>query len=132
MALLAAHLRELTNEELALDVAIVDADGVQITDFTTTVTFPAAPANAAITTVAVTSVTGVVLAANADRRQCIIHNDSSSKVFLAFAATATTTAFSIELGANSTFVSEVNTYTGVISGIKSTGTANLRVTEITV
>lgn len=132
MSLLSGNVRELTNSELSLDVSIVDADGVQITDFSPVVTFPTPPATAAITSPSVTTTSTTVLAANAARRQCIIHNDSASKVFIAFAATATTTAFTFELGGNSTFVSEMSSYTGIITGIKSTGSSTLRVTEITV
>ena len=125
MGFFTASIRELTNARAA-DVAIVDANGDHVTGFDSS-----RPATAVLTTVIVTTVSISLLASNAARRRFIIHNDSTGTMFVAFAATATATAFTIELAGNNTYESPLNDYTGAISAIRAVGTSNVRVTEIT-
>jgi len=127
MALLGASLRTLTDAR-PMDVSIVDGTGAHVTSFAT----PTPPANATLTSV-VTSTTSAVLAAlNTSRRQLIIVNDSNKVLYIAFAATATSTAYTVQLGGGATYVSPLGGYTGVVSGILQAATGNARVTEVTV
>lgn len=125
MSLLGASLQEL-GDVRAQHVAVVDGAGAQLTGFD-----PSRPATATITTVVVGTVSVVLAAANAARRRLVIHNDSAGTVFVAFAATATSSAFTYELGGNSTFDGPLNDYTGVVSAIRAASSSNVRVTEIT-
>lgn len=90
----------------------------------------ATSATGTITSVLGAVTSGVVLAANANRRGFTIYNDSTSICRVAFAATASATAFTVLLQPNSFY--ENNTlYTGVISGIWVSAAGSARVTELT-
>lgn len=85
---------------------------------------------AVITSVANSLTTGVLLASNTARRGFIIFNDSLAIVFLAFSATASTTAFSVKLQPGSEYEPGID-YTGVISAISSAAVGACRITEFT-
>lgn len=125
MGILGASFRFLTNAR-PMDVSVVDAAGDQLTGFDSS-----RPANAALTSVAASAVSVSLLAANAARRQFIIVNDGSKVLWVAFAATASAAAFTLELGGGGTYESPLNGYTGVISGIWQSANGNARITEIT-
>ena len=125
MSLLGASLRFLTNAR-AQDVAVVDGNGDHVTGFDSS-----RPANATLTSVAASVTSVSLLASNAARRQAIIVNDGNKTLYIAFAATATTTAFTVRLGGGNEFVSEMNGYTGAISGIWDSAAGSARITEIT-
>jgi len=125
MSLISASLRFLTNAR-ALDVAVVDGAGDHVTGFD-----GSRPANATLTTVVASTTSQVLVAANAARRRLVVHNDGTGAIFVAFAATATTAAFTYEIGGNNTWDGPLNDYTGVVSIIRSGGTSNVRVTEVT-
>lgn len=118
--------RELLNGVRAADVAVVDANGLQLSGFDQT-----RPANAALTSVATSTTSAELLAANAARRQVTIYNDSNSTLYVAFAATATASAFTVLIPKAGAWESALNGYTGVISGILASSTGNARVTEVT-
>ena len=126
MSLLGASLRALGVDVRAQDVAVVDGAGNHVTGFDSS-----RPANATLTSVATSTTSAELAAANAARRQLFIHNDSSKTLYVAFAATATTTAFTVAIGANGSVPFALNGYTGVVSGILSSGSGNARVTEVT-
>lgn len=89
------------------------------------------PGTAALTQPAQSATTVTVLAANAIRRGFVIVNDSAADLYLAFAATATTTAFTKKLGPGQEWERRGG-YSGVISGIWSAaGGGAARVTEET-
>ena len=111
-----------------MDVSIVDTNGDQITSFTSV---PVAPGTATLTTVATSTISATILAANAARKKFHIHNDATKSLFVAFAATATASAFTVLIPGNGSYESEVGDYTGVVSGILASGTGNARVTELT-
>lgn len=91
-----------------------------------------APANAALTQLARSNTSAVALASNASRKGMIFVNDSGAVCYLAFAATATSSAYSVRLQANSVYESLLGGYTGVVSAIwGSNGAGNLVITEIT-
>lgn len=83
-----------------------------------------------ITSVALSTSTTVLLAANSNRKGFIIYNDSMNQLFVAFAATASTTAFSTKIQAGGEYEPGID-YTGVISGIASAATGSARITEFT-
>lgn len=85
----------------------------------------------------ITSVTNAVtsfsvLATNANRKGFVIHNDSTTTVFIAFAATASATAFTLRLTSQASYISNsLPIYRGAISGIASAANGSLRITELT-
>lgn len=118
---------ELTNAR-AKAVAVVDANGDQVT------TFPivfAAPATATITTVASSASSVQLLAANPARRKFVIQNESSKVLKVAYGVTATAAVYTLIIPANSAYESELGDFTGVLNGIWSSANGNARITEIT-
>ena len=122
---LTGSLRDLQNAR-ALDVAVVDGNGDQLTGFDSS-----RPASAAITSVASAATSTVLLPANPARRRVIFYNDSTKNLRVAFAATASATAFTALLPGKSLYESDLNDYTGIISGIWEAANGFARITEIT-
>lgn len=85
---------------------------------------------AVITSVNNSITTGVLLASNTARRGFIVYNDSQAIAFIAFAATASTTAFSVKLQPGAEYEPGID-YTGVISAISSVAVGACRITEFT-
>lgn len=123
--LFSASVVDLANSH-PLHVAVVDGSGDQLTGFD-----GSRPTTATLTSVALSTTSAALLAANTARRGFYIHNDSGQLLYVAFAATATISAFTLRLPANGAYESPLNGYTGVISGIKATGAGNARITELT-
>ncbi len=117
---------ELANEKRVADVALFDANGVQLSGFDAS-----RPANATLTQPTVTNASSVLAAANPARRQLIVQNTSGRNIFIAFAATATTAAYTQLVANNGSWSSELNGYTGVVSVIVASGSGTIRVTEVT-
>lgn len=89
------------------------------------------PASSTLSQVARSNVSQIALASNAARKGFIMVNDSGVKAWVAFAATATSSAYTYPVQANS-IVEKDTSYTGVISVIWGTnGAGNLVVTELT-
>jgi hypothetical protein len=81
---------------------------------------------------AVSASSFTVLAANPSRRGAMIYNDAAVNVNIALAATASTTAYTYQLQAGIGYYElPAPVYKGLISGIASSATGNLRVTELT-
>lgn len=74
--------------------------------------------------------TQVILASNPVRKGFILFNDSTANCFIAFAATATTSAFTIFLNPTMTYQNEAIIYTGIMSALWSSANGFLRVTEL--
>lgn len=74
--------------------------------------------------------TAVLLPATANRRGAIIFNEGSTALYLAFAATATVTAYTTQVAVNGVFVLDpASGYAGPISGIwAGSPTGNARTT----
>jgi hypothetical protein len=85
---------------------------------------------ATLTSVASSASTGVLLAAKAARRGAVIVNESTAVLYLAYAATASLTAYTYAVPAGSTFEMPRPAYTGAISGIWSAANGSARVTEL--
>lgn len=89
---------------------------------------------AAITSVSDSASAVDLLVANADRKGCVIFNDSTEILYVALGATATTSAFTYRLVPNATLelYGEKN-YTGLISGIWANNAAGAaRITSVEV
>lgn len=126
MSLLSATIRLLAGDVRALDVAVVDGTGNQLTGFD-----PSRPANATVATVATSTTSVTLFASNADRRQIYISNESNGTLYVKFGATASATSYTVLIPKNGTWEGVLNTYTGVVDGVLSAGTGNARVTEVT-
>lgn len=87
-------------------------------------------ATGTLSSVALATSSTTVLASNASRKGFIVYNDSLNILYLAFAATASTSAFSAKLQPGSAYNSDT-LYTGIITGIASAASGNARVTEFT-
>lgn len=91
----------------------------------------AASATSALSSVASAATTGVLLASNALRKGFTFFNDSNQDCKIAFAATATASAFTLILKPNAFYESTAPLYTGTIAGIWAVANGNMRVTELT-
>lgn len=69
------------------------------------------------------------LAANAARRGALVYNDSSANLFLAFAATASTTAYTVKIPGGGFYTFDPPIYTGPVSGIWDAAIGAARLTE---
>ncbi len=91
------------------------------------------PATATITNITQSPSSQTVLAANANRKGLYLYNDTGMKMYIAYSATASTSAFTFLLAANAGIeIDSANIYTGAISAIWSSGTSasKLQITEI--
>lgn len=77
----------------------------------------------------VTSSSSTALAANANRLEAIIVNNSAVTMYLKHGTTASSTSFNVLLAAGGTYVEDV--YTGRIDFILASGSATCAVTEVT-
>jgi hypothetical protein len=88
------------------------------------------------TTGTITSIAGAVastqlLASNAARKGMYVFNDSTAVLYLAFAGSASTTAYTVQIPSNGFFEMPVTpVYTGAMYGIWSSATGNARITEM--
>jgi hypothetical protein len=91
------------------------------------------PSSAALSSVNASTSSQSILASNASRKSFILVNDSNGTAHVAFAATATTSAFSIKLQANAAYEPPNQVYTGAISCIWTGALLSgaMRVTELT-
>lgn len=122
---IAVSARSLANAK-PVDVALVDGNGDQLTGFN-----PSRPSSAALTQVAQSAVSVTILAANAARRSYKVFNNTSKELRLAYAATASATAFTILVPPKTLHEAFIDDYTGVISGIwAAAGGGDAQVTEI--
>ena len=125
MGLFQGAYRLLTNS-VAVDVAVVDGNGDQLTGFD-----GSRPANSTITSVGSSIASVTLAAANAARRQLVIQNNSTKVLYIAFAATATSSAYTVKLAAGGVYESPLNGYTGIVTGIWAAVNGNAIVTEVT-
>jgi hypothetical protein len=85
---------------------------------------------ATLTSVASSATSVSLLASSASRKGFSVFNDSTQKLYIAYGATASTSAFTVLLQPGAYY--ENNTlYTGAISGIWASANGNARVTELT-
>lgn len=118
--------KEVIPNVRAAEVVLYDHSGNPLDGFDAS-----RPANATLSQPSVTTTSSVIAAANAARRQVIVYNLSNTEVYVAFAATATTAAFTALVPKGGSWKSDLNGYTGVVSAITVSGSATLAVTEVT-
>lgn len=83
-----------------------------------------------ITSVASSATSVTLLALNTGRKYATFYNESTAVLYLATAATATTSAYTVQIPASG-FYEFSTAYTGVISGIWASANGNVRITEFT-
>lgn len=85
-----------------------------------------------ITSVASATSSTQLLAANTSRKGMSVFNESTATLYLAFAGSASITAYSVQIPTNAFFEMPASpTYTGAIFGIWSAANGNARLTEFT-
>lgn len=84
------------------------------------------------TSVTVTNVVSTILAANPNRKGYTVYNDSNQAAYILHSSGATTSLFKYKLDKGSFYEmpSDLN-YKGIITAITASGTAALKVTELT-
>lgn len=86
---------------------------------------------ASLSSVADSASSQVLLSANTARKGCVIHNDSTAILRIAFAATCSATAFTYRLVPQAAFTMSSPVYQGIISGIwESDASGSARITEL--
>lgn len=85
---------------------------------------------ATITSVSASTSSVLLLAANVNRRQIFMINESSSICRIAFGTTASSTVYTIIFLANQSIVLDFPAYDGVINGIWDIAVGNMRITEV--
>ena len=124
MGLYPGSVREV-GAATAADVVILDALGNPVFGFN-----PSKPDTATLTQPTVNNVSSLIAADNPARRGLIIVNTSGAKIFIAFAPTATTAAYTIDMANGSVWELPKDGYTGDVSAIRASGSGTIRVTEI--
>lgn len=93
---------------------------------------PVTSATSTLTSVASSATTVSLLALNTARKGAYVYNDSTSVLYLAFATTASITAYTTQIPAGAFWEMPTSpVYTGAISGIWSSANGNARLTELT-
>lgn len=82
---------------------------------------------ATVTSVSVSTTVATLSASNAAKTKVIVYNESGT-LFVKLGSGATSASYSYRLTANSTL--EIDGYTGIVTGIKASGTSNALVTEV--
>jgi hypothetical protein len=88
------------------------------------------PATATLSSVALSTASATVLASNPSRLGFVIKNDGTQTAYIAFASSASTTAYTESIDPGAEYVDSTG-YTGAVSGITATGTTTVRITELT-
>ena len=114
------------NDVRAAAVAVVDTTGTQLGGFDSS-----RPANATLSTVGASITPVTLLVANAARRRFTIVNEGVKTLFVAFAATASATAYTAAIAGGGVYEGVLNDYTGIVTGVWSAANGNARITEIT-
>lgn len=86
--------------------------------------------SAALTQVTASASSVSLLAANASRRGLMLFNNSTKTCYVAFAATASASAFSIKLPGGALYEKEEPIYTGAISAIWDAANGQMQITEL--
>lgn len=122
--------RTTSGTPVALDVAVVDPAGNQLSGFD-----PSRPAGSTVTQVPVSATSVTLLAANAARKQYKIFNTSGNRDLYYIEGAGPPTVgnlFTGRIPPGTGIASAIDSYTGVITGIWSgAGSGNANVTETT-
>lgn len=91
---------------------------------------PGTTATVALTSVASANTTITLAASNTSRSGFYLYNDSTAVLYLAYASTASTTAYTVQIQAGGWFeMPSIPVYTGILSGIWASANGNARITE---
>src|SRR5271165_3908794 len=114
----------LTNgQQIALQV---NSSGSLLTSST-----PATSSTSTITSVGGATSSTSLLASNTSRKGAYFFNDSTAILYLAFASSASTTAYTVQIASNGFYeMPNPTVYTGSIFGIWSAANGNVRITEL--
>jgi len=124
MALYPGSVRQVADVTPA-DVVLVDANGAPVFGFN-----PSRPATATLTQPPVNNVPSVIAASNPARRKLFVVNTSGKVLYLAFAATATTAAYTANVPNGGAWENDADGYTGDVAAILASGSGTIRVTEV--
>lgn len=117
-----------------LNATVVQSTGTNlhvVVDSGAIVASPPSVSSATLTSVVNAITTTVLLASNAARKGASFYNDSVTNCDIAFAATASLTAFTLKLTAGSSYIMDNKPlYTGAVAGICDSATGSIRVTEL--
>lgn len=91
----------------------------------------ASPENASTSQVPASATTVTLAASNPDRYSILIHNDSSSTLYVKLGTAASQTDYSIQLGTQASYELQYPAYTGIITGIWDAANGEALVTEVT-
>jgi hypothetical protein len=91
---------------------------------------PSSPATATITRVSVGGTSVMLLSSNVSRKGAVIFNEAGI-LFVKFGTTSSSSSYTYRLTTNQTLEIPYPVYTGRIDAIKSSGTSNVLVTELT-
>lgn len=86
---------------------------------------------ATLTSVAGATSSTALLASNGNRKGMMIFNDSTAILYLAFASSASTTAYTVQVAPGGFYEMPSPIYTGALYGIWSAANGNARITELT-
>ena len=109
------------------DTLVVNPDGSINFNQTTTVIAN----NATLSNITSSTSSQLIFSSSVNRKGFIFYNDSTSNCYIAFASTASSSAFTILLNSGMTYQNEAIIYTGSISVVWATANGFLRVTELT-
>ena len=91
---------------------------------------PATSSTGTSSTASVTNANTTILASNGNRKAATIYNEGSVACYVKLGATASATTYTTKLAVDG-YYEVPGLYTGIITGITASGTATLRVTELT-
>lgn len=119
---------------IASSVAVTDNGGSLTVDGSVSLTgtslVTSRAGTATLSNVASSATSVTLLAANASRQGAIILNDSTQLLYVAFAATASTTSHTYQVPAGGVLELTTPVYTGALSGIWAAANGSARVTEL--
>lgn len=91
---------------------------------------PPRAGSATLTQVASSATSVTLLASNTNRHSAILYNSSTQIAYVAFGATATSSAYTFQMGPNTLQIIEIGfIYTGAISAIWASANGNMIITE---
>lgn len=121
-----SQTQQLANSN-PIDIVLVDATGAPVFGFD-----PSRPATGTLTQQTVVATSVVLLPANPARRFVTLYNGQNKLVYIAFAATASATAYTVQIPSGSEYEFDGSQYAGVVSAFGAAGaTGKVLVTEVT-
>jgi len=95
----------------------------------TIATNSSAPSTATVSRVATSGTVATLAASNSSRKGLDVQNESSGILYVKFGSAATTTDYTLQIPAGGYWEMPTRRYTGIVTGILSTGSSSAQVTE---